>query len=1103
MFGLNFEKTDRNILLVAICCLVISSGLLLDDSWLFQLGNDSDQLEHIGDIEVSEKDVRRRHKTNFTWTPIKVGSNVYQGDSIYTGKDSIAKIITQKGEEIRVAANSLVVINSKADGINLDISFGSVKGRVDKGKKLTISNNNTITELTGSNALIEVDAGSGENVVVNVIEGEVNLKTNNGTQLLRKNQVKTLTPENTVEDFNKIEFITPVTNTKIRTGVNDEIDFVWTSKKPLKNIEVKVALDKDFTKVLYKSNSEMNKKQIRNLPKDKPLYWQVTSKESKSDISQFVIVGDIPPDPVYPKTGEHLYFDRTQSSEQGLDVNLVWEANSYAENFEVQISNNQYFDNIIKTISSKDSSTFTGKLMSGEYYWRVKSSDFPGLDWSEVAYFNIGDAPMKKIAPPPSRMKNETLLLLTKNNNLSTSRMLALDAYKRQQYVKKFPIIKWAPIANATDYKVEISRSAKFADPLVSITVQKPYFIWRQALVGNYYWRVRANTPKYTVSTASEARFFKVRLAPPASKTKEKFVEEVEDLAFINVKPAPFPLNWNATVFTKKYEVEFAANPAFKNALRFVTQKNSKPVAVDRPGTFYWRVRSIGLNNLPISKFSDTYTISFMRTYKPPKSSGMLMTLTPAHKESVIAVGKGSNDIRFTWSNPFGKSNYRIEIATDDEFKNITHSHLTNSNEFSLKTKPKTGFYYWRVRAENSLYTSSWTTASQVFLATEKIPFDYKFSEELFYARLRARKRQEILAEKTRRDLLLQRSPAANVDTRLASPTPINPISHFIIKSKFDQTVSWKTLATQPYNKFYEQIQSSPTFRWNKVQNAERYVLEIAKDKEFEKTVTKYPTIGQEFTWENVVPGRYYWRVQAFNDKYSRSYYGPVTELLVETETPKTISPDTIFELTDLAPSQRLQPAPFKLEWTPVVFARAYQVELSDKMDFSSSSVYNIDKTYHNFKVTKSGTYFWRVRPVNRLGIGVGPYSRARAIEIAVAQRSPASISALTGLFPSNNRTLIFIGKGIMNLALSWLSPYKNKIGQYVVELSQSQSFDQVFARYDANNTQTVIKEELPEGQIYWRIGYKVNGKVESWSETNKFNLKRERESYDFKANIP
>jgi hypothetical protein len=227
-----FSRFDRGLVSFAAAILFLSSLLLVDDRWLSQwLSSGTVDQEAIGRIKTAVNDVRRRHGSAFSWLPLRQGSEIYQGDSIFTGDQSEALIITERGEQISISQKSLVVINTKTDSIRLDIDYGSVLGQVGRDQKLVISSGGDVTEFQGENALVKVDVGRDRNLVVDVLEGQVEITSDEGTRTLGPQDKATISEQGAVVDVSeiRIDLLSPVTDRILKPSEIQDLILSWKS----------------------------------------------------------------------------------------------------------------------------------------------------------------------------------------------------------------------------------------------------------------------------------------------------------------------------------------------------------------------------------------------------------------------------------------------------------------------------------------------------------------------------------------------------------------------------------------------------------------------------------------------------------------------------------------------------------------------------------------------------------------------------------------------------------------------------------------------------------------------------------------------------------
>lgn len=1064
-----YQKTDRRILITALVLLLLSFFMIMNDDWVYKLtGTDTSDLEKIGDVQTVRNDVRRRHQIAFTWSPVASENQVYQGDSIFTGNDSGIVIKTVAGQEITVAPNSLVVLKTKADQISIDIGFGSVEGKVDKGQTLRITSNNSVTELQGDGARVKVDAGDGKKLVLNVIAGEVRVQSTDGSKTLKRNDAAEIDTTGDFETPDKkgVRILSPLANQRFRYSPDKPVEFRWKLPRKYSRMKIRVATDPNLVNALIDAKVEDDFYTAYNLPIDVPLYWQIITEGAISEKTNFFVVGNSPVQLVTPQNGQHLYYDAAVAAAQaGSIVDLQWAGGSPALRYEVQVATSPIFLDT-KSFKTKDTHYSLGLVTRGTYFWRVRSLDFPDSKFSEAANFKVGPEPTRILSAPLLDIAVTNFDLETKLHKLSPEKIHSLRNRAATDYVENFPILKWSPVSGATQYDLEVSLRRDFSDIVLKKTVTGTNYTWKTAQLGSFFWRVRGRGELYKSGLFTAAKEIKIDLAPPRSLAKTLTIDEVPDPALLNAPPPPLDLVWNPTILTDSYQVQFSKKPDFKEPLDFFTTQNSRKVQINSLGQYFWRIRSLNAKKAPISQWSLAQAIEFQRVYKDPTLSSNLLAIYPRQQDSLVMVGQGPSEIRFQWSTPYKNADYHIQISYDVEFKTLAFETTVKSNVYVLKQRLQSNTVYWRVRAEEEKKKTPWTGANRFLVSYEGTPFDYQTSELLFAARAKARERQQELLAQTQRQLAKLRTPASTMEWQLDTPQITFGYPSLILQSNLSPTTTQESLNKQSLEAFYNQVKSYPTFTWAKVSASERYFIEIARDPKFENMVVKAPTFDEYYQWDTVRPGQFYWRVQAFNDRYTRSNYSEVKSFRVEVEAPTPLSTDLFVEVFNEPREMWGTPAPFKLQWSPLIFARAYDVEISENPDFKYSKTYRVNKTEYEARVNYAGLYYWRVKPVNEYGITIGAWSSPRSVEVIQTTRSPASVDQLTGLFPLD-RTMVFVGKGEMRLPFHFVAP---KTGKYRVEVSDSKDFKRILSS-GVSDRQTVRLSSLwPEGKLFWRV---------------------------------
>lgn len=1070
----SFEKTDRKILAVSILVLFMSSFLLWQRDWIYFLTQPQRATtESIGEISNVKNDVRRRHETSFTWSPMSKKSEVYQGDSIFTGADSSALVKTSSGEEISIAPNSLVVVNQKKDTLSLNIGFGSVQGRVEKGKKLLISSNNSMTELNGENAIVKVDAGEGNKIVLNVLAGEVRLRTKDGEKVLRQDDISEISPTGHIDDHHKpnIRLLGPLAGQRFKGREDAPILFTWSAPKRFNRMRIKIGLDDAFEETLVNSPVDDDTYSAYNLPYDREIFWQIIAEGGRSRVQKFVIVGHHKPTPIHPKPG-HQFFYQIVPGEitLGGQVELFWENLSPTEQYEVHLAQDPKFELITRKFKTRKKQILVGSLPKGHYYWRVRSLDFPNEPWGPHSHFKVGPAPSQMLAAPVPLMTDSRFILKTKDHNKSADEIRSMRPPEAKKLIVAHPRFQWSMVHEAQLYRLQISRNRNFTDLVVNKELSGLNFVWTSVRPGQYYWRAKATNSDYKDGLFSPPQEIKVAMAAPSSLTGETLIDEVPEIELLKAPPPPLFLRWQPTLFSTHYEVQFSQTSDFSKSLRFVTQKSERQIQIQKDGIYYWRVRSLDEKLLPLSSFSKAYSLHVQRVYKDPQKTQNLMALYPKQQDSLILVGKSKPQIDFQWTQPRPDLTYTLELSQDPSFSTIFYSTQTQLTHHTYKNPLPTQVIYWRVKAEGRDFKTDWTGANRFLVSYEDQTFDFEKSDIMFFARLRAKERQEklIALQKMREDQ--NRSPASIQRQRPHSPQILSAPPLFVIESDVQKN------SASPRAPFI--------FRWQRIPDAVQYKIEISRDKNFSSIATLVKTENPFYVWENTLPGRYYYRVQSLDERHVGSAYSQVHELTAVVAPPVITNSDHYIEMYDEPKEMWPPPSPFVLSWTPTVFTKSYEIQFSEDRDHKISKVFKTSDTRMELRVSKPGRYFWRIRPLNERGAAIGHYSETRLLEIIQDNRSPASQKALAGIFPAG-RTLLFVGNGVLNLPFIW-TPSSSETS-YQVEISRSPKFDLILARATSNDKKVVIKKELPEGRLFWRVRTRAQS-----SSVHEFILKRE-----------
>jgi hypothetical protein len=1093
MFWYRFSKFDRGLLIGAAVLMLLSTALIIEDRWLFKLlSTSSENLEKIGVTKTAVNDVRRRHGTAFSWLPLEEKSEVYQGDSIYTGEKSEAVILTERGEQIQISPNSLVVINSKTDSIRLDIDYGSVLGQVGKDKKLLIASGGDVTEFKGDDAVVKVDVGNDQNLVVNVLEGQVEVTSDDGSRTLGPRQQAQISDQGAIYDPAdiRLELLTPVPDRVLKPDEARDLVLTWRSSYNFPEFAVEIAEDSDFKKIVVKDKVPRPLYRPPTLPTNQRLFWRVSAflkagdMPARSPANAFTLAEDTPPAIQFPRNNMRFTFEE-QSGGDGrrLEVVLKWAATSASSRWELQVAPIPDFSRDLKIFEVKDTSVNLGGLVEGQYHARVRAKDWMDAQWSDTVSFYLISRPAASLKPPQVLTVDDTFIMTTKPAGFSSQELTTAIPGKSAQYVDAIPELAWNTIPGATSYEIQISATPDFSALVHHEQVPTTRYGWEGVRLGRFFWRIRSINADGRNGVFTQPQRLNVKLAPPQSLTNEKIIEEVTAVTMMESAPPPFLIRWSPTLYTARYEMEFDKDAQMSKPLRLYTPNPFKKVQAATPGVYYWRVRSIDSANRALTEWSPVHKYDYERRFMNPETTKELKALNPVN-ETLMLIGDGELKIQFKWISPLKNGKYRFQMSSDQEFKTAKYNFMTDKDFFLLREKLPEGWYYWRLRIETEQFTSAWTPAYQFQIKQEQTPFNFERSEKLQEEELKRLEalRKKNMEEQARKDaveaVVLAKQLEENLP-RLQSPGDLENSDSFTLESRA-LPANVRNLEQLSAIELMKYVREYPTFEWQPVSNANGYQVEIAEDAEFQKRVDNISTQQPAIRWSKVRPGKFYWRVTALGRRFNPSLPSEVKEFEVTLAPVKLSTPNAMLLNTAQGKS-------VILKWNPAIFARAYEVQFGKTPELTDSKSVKVLTSQHNLAVPGPGLYYWRVRPLDESNKPLAKFSPPRTLNLSVMDRIPANSTQALLLYPLDKGQVYITGDEPARVGFYWKSPQPN--GVFVIELAKDADFDEVLHRSTTKRNDLIIDTPVNEGRVYWRLSISSQGRIVWKSPVREFIL--------------
>ncbi|MBI5955254.1 MAG: S8 family serine peptidase [Chloroflexi bacterium] len=748
-----------------------------------------------------------------------------------------------------------------------------------------------------------------------------------------------------------------------------------------------------------------------------------------------------------------------------------WNAVTAANTYEIQISTNNTFTDVVRTSTSAARTYTPAALPHGVYYWRVRGRniyDIPGV-WSYYRVFTID------IVGP-----NAPVLLLPANNTA----------------VLGNPTFKWAASTTAIKYQLQYDDNSLFGSPnYTSIELSTVSHAPNPPMaVGIFYWRVRARDALGNWGDYSSGFMVDVQPDNPPAP-----VLTAPANSMLTNDPTP-TFTWNAVISGDTYDIEIASDIAFTTIDDSDTGLSSTtftPVSSLSEGLHYWQVRA--RNTLgTIGPWSAVR--SFTVDITAPDSPALSL---PADLSTVVGTPT------FKWLASATAVKYRFQYDDSSGFgsPNYTSGELTTASHLPPTMTP--GTYYWRVQARDlagnwSPYSAYFTitinpptpvapvltapaaiptndnTPTFTWNAVGAAPYTYTYEFQLASASTFAV------------DKLVQTPFASSDRTYTANPLLLDGIYYWRVRAinSISTPGPWSvarsfTVDTQipsvpvlnlPADA--ASVNGTPTFSWLKsTTGATKYQFQYDDDAGFGTPYTSAVLTVLAIKPPTMSIGTYNWRVKAWDAAGNETDWSAVRTVTVTPLAPTGIpvldAPINGTIVYDTTPT---------VKWKAVAGAAKYRVQMDGNSTFSSPE-FNGTTAGATLELAPTtplanGVYYWRVRKIDIYG-GEGAWSVVR--RLSINEVIPLAVTQLSGLsalaaFDTSTPTL------------SWDSVEHGVM--YQVQVDNNTGFSTLFFDDTADTTSRVVSTPLANGEYFWRVrAINEYGTPGPWSEIWTFTV--------------
>lgn len=454
---------------------------------------------------------------------------------------------------------------------------------------------------------------------------------------------------------------TPLLNSPLDKSENIPVyaNLVWHKVEGGEWFKIQLSKNKNFNEIEHEW-------QVSDTTSTTPLlngkaiyYWRVMamnelSTSNWSEVWSFETVFG-PPNLIYPSNGA-----------VGIIITplLVWEEATEVEEYDIQISTDSEFNNIIfeDLAVSGTSVNSTELTYDANFYWRVRSrkGDVTS-EWSIVFTFHTGYSPVVLISPA-----NESV-------NIAIQ-----------------PEYKWDAHPQQNTYEVEVAKKSDFSENVIFKTIESDFSFVSDSLDSYefYYWRARvlseSNQGNWSVANKFKTKVAQVNLRLPSNKSVNQ--------------PISIRFQWYAVKGATRYHLQISKDEIFNDLIFSQDTISSLAHQFNEliPSTaYYWRVR--GVSPEGVGDWSSVWTFN--------TGNNIPVLESPENGAEKVAT-----PVTFRWGIVSGATSYQLDVSEQSDFKDNVIS-KSNINGLSYKAEeldyPKT--YFWRIRATTNEGNSSWS----------------------------------------------------------------------------------------------------------------------------------------------------------------------------------------------------------------------------------------------------------------------------------------------------------------------------------------------------------------------------------------------------------
>ena len=149
------DKTDKSIVSLSSFLAILLAFWLFYD--VFYLDPKLQGQIAIGKIAETQNKVKRKFNRSLVWYQAQQNDTVYENDWIFTGANSVVKIVLETGDTVAIEPDSLIVLSRRNGFLQLDLQHGRLMANITSSKvQINLVNDGSKQAVRSDKGLIRV-----------------------------------------------------------------------------------------------------------------------------------------------------------------------------------------------------------------------------------------------------------------------------------------------------------------------------------------------------------------------------------------------------------------------------------------------------------------------------------------------------------------------------------------------------------------------------------------------------------------------------------------------------------------------------------------------------------------------------------------------------------------------------------------------------------------------------------------------------------------------------------------------------------------------------------------------------------------------------------